>query len=110
MAHELLDLHRHTEELLQYGGQALRVSYLTNQGTGVEQLGLVRHGIAVAQRRWCHAHKRSDIRRKAVRVGTISIDVRLGLGPGSIEERQKPMLKQIEKPDEGGVAGLPRSA
>ena len=105
VADELLDLHRHAEEMLEDVRQPFGVAHLPNERADVKELGQIRQRVAIAKRRRRHAEERADVDREAIVLRAIAVDVRLRLGPGPVEQREEPMMEEIEKPAERRIAG-----
>jgi hypothetical protein len=74
------------------------------RGPGRREIG---HGVAMLQRPRRQADEGSDIDEEPVLGFPVPVDVRLRLRPGPIEERQEPMVEEIEEPAEGRVIALP---
>ena len=84
--------------------QTFGVPHLANERADVKELGQIRQRVALARRLRCHADEGSHVHRKAIRFRAIAVDVRLRLGPGPVEQREEPMMKDVEKPAERRVA------
>src|SRR5262249_26613202 len=104
VADELLDPRRHAEEVLEDVHQPFGIPHLADERADVEELRQVRQRVALAQRRRGHADERADIDREAIVLRPIAIDVRLCLRPRAIEQREKAVMKDVEKAAEGRVA------
>src|SRR3981081_458947 len=70
------------------------------------QLRVVRHHVALAGSRWREPEHRSNEHLEAVAVGTIEARCRIRVGPRTIEERDQPVLKDVQKLDDGGIFGM----
>ena len=104
VADEFLDLHGHTEEMLENVRQPFGIPHLGDECAHVKELREVRHRVATAKRRRRHPKKCSDVGREAIFLRPIPVDVRLRLGPGPVEEREEPVMKDIEKAAERRIA------
>jgi hypothetical protein len=109
VADELLDPRRHAKELADDRRQAVGVAHVAHQRAGVKQPGEVRNGIPLPQRLRGDAHERSDVDLKPIVLRPIAVDVRLRLRPGAVEERDEPVMEQIEEPAQRGIAGVPQA-
>jgi hypothetical protein len=106
VADELLDPHGHPEKMLENVCQTLGVPHLADERPDVKELGQIGQRVALAGRHRCHAHEGSHVHRETIRLRAIAVDVRLRLGPGPVEKRKEPMMKNVEKPAEGRVARM----
>ena len=84
MPDELLDADGNAKEVWQDPRQPLGVPHMSNERAGMKELRHIRHRVAIAKRGGRETNERPDVDAKAVGVRTISIDVRLRLGPGLI--------------------------
>jgi hypothetical protein len=106
---ELFDLHRYAKEMLEDRAQAFRVACMTDQRADVEELGQVGNGIARAKRRRGDAEERAEIAGKAIVVRPIAIDMRLRLRPCPVEQRQEPVMEEVEEARQRPVPRLPQA-
>ena len=109
VADELLDRRRHAEELTDDRRQTLGVPDVPHQCSGVMEPRQIRNRVAVPQRLGSGADERADVDEKPIVVGPIAVDVRLGLSPRAVEQRDEPVMKQIEEAAQRRVAGMPQA-
>ena len=74
----------------------------------MKQLRDCRQGIAAVEHRRRDTNEGADVPDEAVAIGAVAIDVRLGLRPGAVEERDEAMVKDVQEPAERRVAGIPQ--
>ncbi len=103
-ANEAFDANRHVEERRQDRSQSLRMPCLARQMSGEMQLGQVRHGVAVAQTVHAQSAQRPHIQCEPVLRRAVEADRRARVGPGAVEQRQRPVMEDVGEALEGRVA------
>src|SRR6185437_6215755 len=110
-------VHPFTDELAYLDWQSEVVGENTLErigGTGLgremsrpAQFGAIRSGVPRARRGRSEPEQRADIEEETVAFGPVEARSRLGIGPGPIEERDQPMLEEIDEIRERRIFPLP---
>ena len=106
MTDELLDRGGHAEEVPDDIGEPFGIPDLTDERPDVKELRRIGQRVAIAERRRRQPGECADVGREAVVVRAVAIDMRLRLRPRALEQREHPVVKQIEEPAERRIAGV----